>query len=181
MFESSDSEIHTISTERVELCIFSKYFDLVAEEVLLAATESALSLTVGELSTNVCIVLSDDATIKNLNRLHRGLDEVTDVLSFSFVHQGIYYGEGSGMFDVSEMKDFALPPGVGEHLGDVIVAYPQAEKQALSADRTTMKEVQHLIIHGVLHLLGYDHMQPEEEEDMSNMESIILCKTALCV
>ena len=83
MFESSDSEIHTISTERVELCIFSKYFDLVAEETLLAATESALSLTVGELSTNVCIVLSDDATIKNLNRLHRGLDEVTDVLSFS--------------------------------------------------------------------------------------------------
>lgn len=78
---------------------------------------------------------------------------------------------GEGIFE------FKLPPGFAEegqsesrYLGDIIISYPQAERQAPEFSNTPQREAQELIIHGVFHLLGYDHEEPEEREIMRAKE-----------
>jgi probable rRNA maturation factor len=93
------------------------------------------------LSVEVEVVLADAATVQDLNRLYRGKDEATDVLSFA-AHEG---------------EAFVEAPGASPSLGEVIVCLPVAEAQALSAGRDVKPEVAHLVVHGLLHLLGYDH------------------------
>lgn len=92
---------------------------------------------------DLSIVLTDDETIQALNRDFRGKDRPTDVLSFSQV-------EGEG-------------PKVSGHgpqvLGDVVISVDTAARQAREARRTLDAEICHLLVHGVLHLLGHDHVQ----------------------
>ena len=66
------------------------------------------------------------------------------------------------------------PPGDAAHLGEVIISYPQAEIQAAEHGHSTKKEVAILLIHGVLHLLGYDHDEPERQKKMQAREKAIL-------
>src|SRR5215471_1258240 len=93
------------------------------------------------------IVLADSATVQDLNRLYRGKDEPTDVLSFAAL-------EGDA---------FVESPEETPTLGEIVVCLPVAEAQAAAAGRGVAGEVSHLIVHGLLHLLGYDHEDSEEE------------------
>ena len=122
----------------------------------------------------VSVVFAGDDVVRDLNREHRGLDETTDVLAFSFAHEGEYYGEPDGRVSVEELPGFALPPGQPEPLGEVIVSHPQAVRQAAEAGRTVRGELAALLAHGVLHLLGYDHMEPGDEAVMKGLESRVL-------
>ena len=122
----------------------------------------------------VSVVFAGDDVVRELNREHRGLDETTDVLAFSFAHEGEYYGEPDGRVPVEEMPGFALPPGQPEPLGEVIVSYPQAVRQAGSASRPVREELAALLAHGILHLLGYDHVEPDDEAVMKALEDRIL-------
>lgn len=92
-------------------------------------------------SVEVEVVLADAATVQHLNRLYRGRDEPTDVLSFA-AHEG---------------EAFVEAPDASPSLGEVIVCLTVAEAQATSAGRDVRAEVAHLVVHGLLHLLGYDH------------------------
>jgi probable rRNA maturation factor len=103
------------------------------------------------------VLITDDETLRRLNREYAGEDKATDVLSFS-QREGEEFPEAEG----------ATP------LGEVIVSYPTAERQAREAGRSTEEEVAHLLVHGVLHLLGYDHAEPEEERRMRAREAEIL-------
>ena len=99
------------------------------------------------------------------DRTYRGLNEVTDVLSFSPYYAGQHEGNeqptsGNLGFEFPESPDDA-----GD-LGEIIVSYPQAKRQALQAKHSVALEVDTLVAHGVLHLLGYDHMEIEEEREM---------------
>ena len=124
--------------------------------------------------SGVGVVFAGDDVVRELNREHRGLDETTDVLAFSFAHEGEYYGEADDRVPVEEMPAFALPPGQAEPLGEIVVSYPQATRQAGAAGRTTREELAALLVHGALHLLGYDHMEPGDEAVMKALETRIL-------
>ena len=115
----------------------------------------------------VSLVFTDSETVKQLNRDYRGVDEYTDVLAFYMLPQ-----KGAD-------SSFALPPNGVTRLGEVIISYPQAIEQAREQGHSTERELALLIIHGILHLLGYDHEEPEEEAEMRTREKGLLEKCLL--
>jgi probable rRNA maturation factor len=112
----------------------------------------------------VSLVFTDSETVKQLNRDYRGVDEPTDVLAFCMLPQK------------EADSSFALPPDGVTRLGEVIISYPQAVAQAKEQGHATERELALLIIHGILHLLGYDHEEPEEESKMRERERELLEK-----
>ena len=146
------------------------------ERVLTAALTFALS---PEEPAQVSLALTDDETIRNLNREFRGLDEVTDVLSFSSTHEGHWEGGDApsvgpasflGLEGEDAIPGFVLPPDELPPLGDIIVSYPQTCRQAVALDRSVEHELALLITHGALHLVGHDHIEPEETIKMQALE-----------
>ncbi len=117
--------------------------------VLLAAVD----LDDAELS----LVLCDDAFIHTLNRDYRGKDRPTDVLAFAQRE-----GEGADPDDVI--------------LGDVVISISTAARQASERGHSTPREVQVLLVHGFLHLLGYDHGDDDEEAEMQAAAAKLLAK-----
>ena len=115
----------------------------------------------------VSLVFTDSETVKQLNRDYRGVDEPTDVLAFYMLPQK------------EADSSFALPPDGVTRLGEVIISYPQAIEQAREQGHSTERELALLIIHGILHLLGYDHEEPEEEAEMRTREKGLLEKCLL--
>ena len=112
------------------------------------------------------LVITDDETIQQLNKTYRGEDEPTDVLAFHML-------PNSGQ---EPEQSFISPPDGIHHLGEVVISYPKAVQQAQEQGHSVMRELALLIIHGVLHLLGYDHEQPQERERMRARENEILEK-----
>lgn len=105
------------------------------------------------------IAVSDDETLRRLNARYAGLDEATDVLSFS-------QEEGA--------EPFVTPPGMVRRLGDVVISYPTAQRQAQEQGHSLRQEMAHLLVHGILHLLGYNHAQPDQERAMRAREETLL-------
>ncbi|MBR0134627.1 MAG: rRNA maturation RNase YbeY [Clostridia bacterium] len=112
----------------------------------------------------ICIELTNDAVIHRLNRDFRNTDRPTDVLSFPSA-------EGEELI--------AAPDG---HLGDIMISVETAERQAEELGHSPEREIMFLAIHGTLHVLGYDHMTPEDEEIMTARQRAILnsIETAQC-
>ena len=104
------------------------------------------------------ILLASDEVVHALNRDYRDVDRPTDVLAFAMAE-----GEGAG-----------LHPGL---LGDVVISIPTATRQAQRAGKTISAEVTMLLAHGLLHLLGYDHRDAEEERVMVE-KTVELCAAA---
>ena len=148
--------------------------DLPPESWIAHVMSLALKAAGAQEGSGVSVVFAGDDVVRELNREHRGLDETTDVLAFSFAHEGEYYGEPNDKVSIDEMPGFALPPGQAEPLGEIIVSYPQAMRQADAAGRAVTGELAALLVHGALHLLGYDHMEPDDETVMKALESRIL-------
>jgi probable rRNA maturation factor len=115
----------------------------------------------------VSLVFTDSETVQRLNRDYRGVDEPTDVLAFYMLPQ-----KGAD-------SSFALPPDGVTRLGEVIISYPQAVAQAKEQGHSPERELALLIVHGVLHLLGYDHEEPEKESRMRERERELLEKCLL--
>jgi probable rRNA maturation factor len=112
----------------------------------------------------ISLVMTGQARIRELNREYRHQDRPTDVLSFSMQESR---GE-------EEPAAFIGPPDGLLHLGEVIISYPQAAIQAQEHGHSIRKEIAILIVHGVLHILGYDHEQPEKKPAMTAREKEIL-------
>ncbi len=108
----------------------------------------------------ISLVVVGDETVRNLNRNHRGIDATTDVLAFAFAET-----------ESGRDQPFALPPDSAPDLGEVIISLPQAERQARDHRHPLEHEVALLIAHGVLHLLGYDHDTPKDEQRMRDVEA----------
>lgn len=107
------------------------------------------------------ILLTDEEYIQELNRQFRGEDRPTDVLSFP---------AGEPM----PGSEFLL-----DYLGDIAIAVPVAERQASEKGHGQLAELQLLAIHGVLHLVGYDHIDPAEKETMWDIQRMILTRFGL--
>ena len=112
------------------------------------------------------LVITDQQRVRELNRDYLGRDESTDVLAFSMLP----VAEEGG----ADLPPFIAPPDGVRHLGEVIISYPQAALQAEERHHSVRKEIAILVIHGVLHLLGFDHEEPEQERQMSAREADIL-------
>lgn len=113
----------------------------------------------------ISFILVDDAYIQNLNSEYRGLDQPTDVLSFAMVDEQ----PGAPVLNSSQLE---LP----ELLGDVFISVERAVEQAESYGHSLEREICYLAIHGLLHLLGFDHHEPEETAEMRQAEEAILAK-----
>jgi probable rRNA maturation factor len=110
------------------------------------------------------LVITDSKTIQKLNMTYRGENKPTDVLAFYMI---------PGTNQESEAQFVGPPDGI-HHLGEVVISYPQAVEQAQEQGHSVEQELALLIVHGVLHLLGYDHEFPEEEQKMKARENEIL-------
>ncbi|NWJ45594.1 MAG: rRNA maturation RNase YbeY [Chloroflexi bacterium] len=128
-------------------------------EIISAATVALYAEGLENQSIELSVAVSDDAEVRELNNSYRNVDNTTDVLSFA--------AEES-----QEDSNFALPPEAQEarYLGDIIISYPQAERQAPDFGNSTTREVQELVIHGIFHLLGYDHEKDADREVMRAKE-----------
>jgi probable rRNA maturation factor len=113
----------------------------------------------GVTSAEIGIVITGDRAVQTLNRNYRGEDAPTDVLSFALTE---------------DAQDFVLPPDAVSRLGEVVVSFPTARRQAQQAGRPVAEEMAHLVVHGILHLLGYDHAQEAEERAMRAREEALL-------
>lgn len=122
--------------------------------LLVKACQATIRETQPGREIEVTLVVTDDAQVKELNRQFRKLDMVTDVLSFP-----------SDEIDL----DTGLP-----YLGDILISYPQAQLQALQAGHPVESELQLLTVHGMLHLLGFDHASEEEKKEMWTIQASIL-------
>jgi probable rRNA maturation factor len=124
----------------------------VASKLIQRAVEAALVYQSAH--GDISVVLTDDAQLQQLNREYLGIDAPTDVLSFP----------------ASETD----PESGGAYLGDILISVPRAEQQAEAAGHPLSSEVQLLVVHGVLHLLGYDHATAEEKSRMWAAQAAIL-------
>ncbi|MBI2908187.1 MAG: rRNA maturation RNase YbeY [Chloroflexi bacterium] len=113
------------------------------------------------------LVIAGDELVQRLNKEYRGLDHTTDVLSFA-LEEG---PEGGAAF--------VMPSDGVRHLGEVIISYPQAARQAEQQKHPVERELTILIIHGILHLLGYDHESDAEEATMKAQESRLIADCGL--
>ncbi len=156
--------------------VFDEFEDAVCDSWLEEVCRAALEQE--GVRQPVSLVIADDNTVRLLNSEYRGLDKTTDVLSFAFGNEGEYLGEGDAPSDWSADEDFVLPPGESAGLGEVIVSYPQAVRQAREAGHLVERELAHLITHGILHLIGHDHMDDEEERDMNARERRVMERLA---
>ena len=123
----------------------------------------------------VSLLVTDDETVRDLNREYRGLDRTTDVLSFSAQHSG--HWEGLVNPEVAEPdwpSDWPLPDDEPPPLGDIVVSFPQAKRQAFQQGVPLRRELALLLVHGALHLMGHDHYEDTEREAMQQLERTAL-------
>ena len=147
-------EINVLIEPGLEGCPEVSWLRSVAEQVLVAQEVSS--------SAELGLVIAGQERVQELNRSYLGRDEPTDVLAFSMLPAG------------GDLPPFVQPPDGVLHLGEVIIAYPQAVMQAEEHGHSVKREVAILIIHGVLHLLGYSDDKPELKRLMSAREKEIL-------
>lgn len=116
------------------------------------------------------LLLVDNEAIHRINREYRQIDRPTDVLSFPLLSY-----EEAGNFDAVEDCDDNFNPDTGEvMLGDIIISVDKVKEQAEAYGHSEMREFAFLIVHSMLHLFGYDHMEPEEAAFMENKQKQIL-------
>lgn len=168
-----------LSDFEIDVQIFDEFVGLVQPEWVRGVVAAVLESESEGRGKHVGAVIADDEVVRELNRVHRGLDENTDVLAFSFTHGGQYYGdEEHGV--VGSDVDFTLPPAVAEaaSIGEIIVSYPQTRRQAEDAGRPVERELAVLLVHGALHLLGYDHEEPDDEARMNAAQQLAMERIA---
>lgn len=127
------------------------------EQDFTAIIEQALKTLEIEDDVEVSCVLVDDERIHEINREYRHIDRSTDVISFAMEDNDQFYVEG-------------MP----RTLGDIFVSVDHAKKQAEEYGHSLRREMCFLFTHGILHLLGYDHMTDEQEKEMFDLQDEIL-------
>jgi len=104
----------------------------------------------------ISVLISDNDEIQNINREYRGKDMPTDVISFAYNET-----DNEGIYDV---------------LGDIIISFDKVEEQSKEYEHSIEREFFYVLLHGILHLLGYDHIEEEDKKIMREKEEQILEK-----
>ena len=136
-----------------------------AVEAAIASTPYS-SLTNGDPDVEVSVKFTDDNEVRALNRDYRGKDQPTNVLSFPMIAPDLI--ETVTNTDDSEVL-----------LGDIVLAYGTCAREAEARSISIAAHATHLIVHGTLHLLGYDHMNDGEAEAMESLEQVVMASLGL--
>jgi probable rRNA maturation factor len=146
----------------IGIIIDEEYLPDLDPEWLEKVVERVLELEKAPENTEMGLVITSAEEVAVLSREYLKDDDSHDVLTFAF--------NPGTLAD----KDFVLPPDGLSHLGEVIISYPQAVIQAGEQKHPIRTEVVILAVHGILHLLGYDHIEPADELKMHAREADIL-------
>lgn len=157
-------EIDILIDEEFEGRLESDWLRKRAEQVLAAEGIGA--------EAELGLVIAGQERVQQLNRDYLGEDRPTDVLAFAMLPE-------KSLDEGLEESLFVTPPDGLRHLGEVLISYPQAELQAQEHGHAIEREIVLLTIHGILHLLGYDHAEPEQERVMRAREADILSRIEL--
>ena len=152
----AELEINISVKQRLKIPLEESWLQRIAVRTLEA--EGILS------AAEMGLVITDSKTIQELNRTYREEDKPTDVLAFHMI---------PGTSQEAELRFVGPPDGV-RHLGEVVISYPQAVRQSQEQGHSVAQELALLIVHGILHLLGYDDELPEGEQQMKARENEIL-------
>lgn len=154
----AEPEINVHIEQKLKISLEESWLRKIAQRAL-QAEGVALPVEMG-------LVITSAEAVQQLNKTYRGEDEPTDVLAFH-------------MFPQTEQErkpSFVAPPDGIRHLGEVVISYTQAVYQAREQGHSIEQELALLTVHGLLHLLGWDHEQPEERQRMRAKEEEILTK-----
>ena len=151
----------------MEIIISNEPENLVVPQEYIDNIRTAIE-TVGKLygveNSEVSVTLTDNEHIHVINREYRGVDRPTDVISFA-----LNESEEPEVVGGSEVN----------MLGDLIISLERAEEQAADYGHSVRREVAFLTVHGMLHLLGYDHMEDEEREEMETEQRFVMDKLGI--
>ena len=153
-----------LSEERIIVEVDESYAAEVNANDLVRVIEAAL-LAEGRAEGEVTLLITDDEAVAAYNQEYRGVEGPTDVLSFAAQEP---------------TPGFVTAPEMAAYLGDIVIALPFTRRQAAALNRPLIDELRLLAVHGVLHLLGYDHAEPEEEAVMWAKQDAILAGLAEC-
>ncbi len=141
---------------------------LEVDEAIRAEIERAVK-TMGELydaaDCEVSITLTDDAHIHELNKKYRGIDRPTDVLSFA-LHE-------------SDEPEIIYEDAQPDALGDIVVSVERARAQSIEYGHSFKREIIFLIVHGMLHLLGYDHIDEADRLEMESEQKFVMTELSI--
>lgn len=141
------------------------------EETALLVAQTALDIVKCPFDAEVNVTIVDDERIHELNLDQRGIDAPTDVLSFPMVE----YSEPEAFSEAEEQKADSFDPESGRLLlGDIVISADHVAAQADEYGHSKRREFAFLVAHSMLHLVGYDHMEPAEEERMFKKQEEIL-------
>ncbi len=146
-------EINVEIDETFAGCIDSKWLKDIIREVL-KAQDAGNDAEVG-------LIITGQERIHELNKAYMDEDRPTDVLSFPLI-------------EPSAKTEFVAAPDGKKHLGEIIISFPQSVLQAEEHGHTVEREITVLVIHGILHLLGYDHARRAEKAEMQAREKVLL-------
>lgn len=154
MADSTDAKVAKYT---IEVQVADSLVDESTAQRLAAAARAALE-SENWPDAEVSLVITNDVEMRRLNREYRGVDATTDVLAFA----------------MSEGEELALPKGQAQHLGDIVISRPRAVVQAEQQGHAVDCELALLIVHGCLHLIGYDHGDVVHRERMLARQNAIL-------
>ena len=151
---SSQNEITVLVEERGWQTALAEA-EVLAEQAARQVLESDTTGGARE-ALEVTILLADDASVRTLNARYRGRDMPTNVLSFPAEAEAL--------------------PGEARLLGDIVLAFETCRREAAEQGKPLSDHLVHLVVHGTLHLLGYDHEEPAEAETMEALERRLLAR-----
>lgn len=146
---TTKAEASNVNTSNIEIDITHQNKQWPAVDTLVTtAIQKSLEAAGFQQTSEISVVLAENSFVQNLNRLYRSKDKPTNVLSFP------------------QDDDFSL--------GDIVLALETVQDEALAQNKTFENHLTHLVIHGTLHLLGFDHEYDAQAEEMENLEVKIL-------
>jgi probable rRNA maturation factor len=140
--------------DNVSVQISENFLTIIDPEKVRNAVTEVINYAAASNQVSLTVAFESDETLQQLNNQYLGIDAPTDVLAFP--------------------ADYVDPETGTQYLGDILISVPQALIQAASGDHPIEDELQLLVVHGTLHLLGYDHMETNEKEHMQAAQSAIL-------
>jgi len=163
-------EIHNFTQNEIDTGFLKKTAEKTLEFV--KAEKNIAGLLDKE--TEISLAIVGEGRIRKLNKIYRGKNRVTDVLSFDNKTVLPYLAKAFPRLKKGADMVFINPPDGVKRLGEIVICYPYAKKQARRLGYSLEKEVTILLIHGILHLLGYDHEKNDREaKEMEGVEKKI--------
>ena len=141
--------------------------DLEVENSLLDDIKTALDLAgeIYDLNAEVSVTITNDEKIHELNLQYRNIDRPTDVLSFALRE--------------SDEPEIIFDEAQPEILGDIVISIDRAKEQAVEYNHSLRREVTFLTVHGILHLLGYDHIEENDRLEMEAEQKFLMDKLGI--